>query len=64
MLSGSVNKNDKTVAQVSNGKLRGDQISFTAGGVQYSGRVTGDTIKGTMKSGTSTSDFTATRVGS
>jgi hypothetical protein len=63
MLTGSVNKSDRTVAQVTNGKLRGDQISFTAGGVQYTGRVNGDTIKGTMKSGNGTSDFTATRVG-
>ena len=44
-----------------NGKLRGDQISFTAGGAQYSGRVNGNTIEGTVKSGGSTSPWKATR---
>jgi hypothetical protein len=44
-----------------NGKLRGDQISFTAGGAQYSGRVNGNTIEGTVKSGGSTSAWKATR---
>lgn len=29
------------------GKLRGDEISFTANGTQYTGRVTGDTMQGT-----------------
>jgi SAM-dependent methyltransferase len=30
-----------------NGKLNGDQISFTANGTQYTGRVSGDSIEGT-----------------
>ncbi|MGB2715630.1 MAG: methyltransferase domain-containing protein [Vicinamibacterales bacterium] len=32
---------------IESGRLRGNEISFTAGGVSYSGRVTGDTIEGT-----------------
>ena len=31
---------------VTNGRIRGDQISFTAGGVSYEGRVDGDSISG------------------
>lgn len=32
---------------ISGGKLRGDEITFTAGGVQYTGHVTGTTMEGT-----------------
>jgi hypothetical protein len=45
---------------VTNGKLRGDQISFTAGNTEYSGRVSGNSIEGTMR-GASSGAFTATR---
>ena len=48
-------------AAIMNGKLRGDQITFTAGGAAYSGRVTGNTIDGTIKSGGKTSEWRATR---
>ena len=48
-------------AAVMNGKLRGNEISFTAGGSQYSGRVNGNTIDGTIKSGGKTSGWRATR---
>ncbi len=43
------------------GKLRGDQISFTAGGAQFTGRVNGNTIEGTVKTGGKTSEWRATR---
>lgn len=33
------------------GKLRGDAITFTAGGSEFSGKVNGGTIEGTMKTG-------------
>jgi hypothetical protein len=46
------------------GKLRGDQITFTAGGAEYSGRVMGDTIEGTVKSGSSSTPWRASRSGS
>jgi hypothetical protein len=38
-------------AQVTNGKLTGDQITFTAGGTQYHGRVNGSTMELSSKSG-------------
>jgi hypothetical protein len=46
--------------QVSNGKLVGDQISFEVAGVRYEGRVSGNTIMGTVRSNPPAS-FTATR---
>jgi Methyltransferase domain len=36
---------------ISNGKLNGNQISFTAGGSQYTGRVNGNNIEGHTNSG-------------
>jgi Methyltransferase domain len=33
------------------GRLRGDQITFTAGGVVYTGKVSGNTMEGTSSSG-------------
>jgi precorrin-6B methylase 2 len=45
------------------GRLNGEQISFKAGEAQYSGRVSGDAIKGTVKSGGGSSEWTATRSG-
>jgi hypothetical protein len=52
MLSGSL---DKT--QVSQGRLRGDEITFTAGGTTYTGKVEGNTIRGTANG----QAFTATK---
>lgn len=44
-------KNGNVVTPVTNGKLKGDQITFTAGGTEYTGTVNGTTIEGTTKSG-------------
>jgi hypothetical protein len=44
-----------------NGKLIGDQITFTAGRTVYSGRVSGDKIEGTAKTGDSEAKWEATR---
>lgn len=49
---------------ISNATLRGDQITFSAGNAQYTGRVRGGTITGTVRSGSNSTPFTATRVGS
>jgi precorrin-6B methylase 2 len=49
---------------ISNATLRGDQISFNAGNAQYTGRVNGRTLTGTVRSGSNSTPFTATRVGS
>src|SRR5215210_3675590 len=58
-VSGSLGTNE-----ISKGRLRADQITFTAGNAQYSGKVNGDTISGIVKSGSNNKDFTATRIGS
>jgi len=51
----------RTGSVMLNGKLHGDQISITAGGTQYSGRVNGNTIEGTATSNGKTSEWKATR---
>lgn len=45
-------------APIADGRLRGDQISFSAGGVKYTGTVAGNTIKGNASSG---GPFSATK---
>jgi hypothetical protein len=60
MVSGSL-KNGNVITPIS-GKLNGDQLSFTAGGAQYTGRVNGNTIDGNVKGG-SNGKWTATRAG-
>jgi predicted RNA methylase len=49
-VSGTIS-NGNVVTPVTGGKLNGDQITFTAAGVEYTGKVDGDTIAGTTKSG-------------
>ena len=44
-INGSL-KNGKVASPI-NGKLNGDQISFTAAGIQYTGRVNGNSMDGT-----------------
>lgn len=44
-------KNGNVVTPITDGKLKGDEITFTAGGTAYSGKVNGSTIEGTTKSG-------------
>ena len=56
MLSGTAGS-----APITNGKMRGDQITFTAGTTQYSGRVNGNRIEGTMTSGGRSTPWQATR---
>jgi phospholipid N-methyltransferase len=60
-LTGTI-KNGANSGQITNGRMRGDQISFTAGGVNYTGRVNGNSIQGTM-SGGSSGNWSATRAG-
>jgi hypothetical protein len=59
MVSGTL-KNGANTAQITNGKLHGDQITFTAGGAQYSGSVSGNTMEGSSNPGGS---WKAARVG-
>ena len=50
MLSGTV-KRGNVIAPITNGKMHGDHITFTAGEAQYSGMVKANTLEGTTKSG-------------
>jgi len=61
MIAGTLKTGGNTLA-VANGKLNGDQISFGAGNSEYTGRVNGNTIQGTVKGGSS-GNWNATRVG-
>ena len=61
MVTGTLKTGGKETAV--KGRLNGDQISFKAGDTQYSGRVNGDAIKGTVKSGAGASEWNATRAG-
>jgi len=58
-LTGSLG--DKTQIK---GNVRAEQVTFTAGKSEYSGKVTGDTMTGTVKAGGSSTPFTATKIGS
>jgi SAM-dependent methyltransferase len=60
MISGTL-RNGNVITPVS-GHLNGDQITFTAGGAQYTGRVNGNAIEGSVKGG-SNGKWTATRGG-
>jgi hypothetical protein len=60
MLTGSV-KTGSGAAQIESGRLRGEEITFAAGGTQYTGKVTGDRIEGTARTGSNMRQFTATR---
>jgi SAM-dependent methyltransferase len=59
MISG--NLRDSGRATPIEGRLRGEDISFTAGGQQYTGRVTGDTMRGTVTENGRSRDWSATR---
>jgi SAM-dependent methyltransferase len=48
-------------ANVESSKLRGDELSFTAGGTEYHGRINGTTITGTAKSAGRETPWTANR---
>lgn len=44
------------------GRLRGDEITFNAGPARYTGRVSGNTMAGTVTSGGASAPWSATRV--
>jgi SAM-dependent methyltransferase len=46
---------------ITNGRLRGDEISFTVAGSEYTGRVNGDTMSGRVQ-GAAAGTWSATRV--
>ena len=60
MVTGTVQTGSGS-AHIEDGRLRGEEITFSAGGNQYTGRVTGDTIQGRVKGSGGERAFTATR---
>jgi SAM-dependent methyltransferase len=60
MISGTLKSGNKIIP-IANGRLRGDEISFSAGAAQYNGRVSDNTMEGTVKSGRGNSKWSATR---
>ena len=62
MISGALRSGSQSTP-ITNGRLRGDQISFSAGGTQYTGRVSANAIDGTVKSRGSSGKWKATRAG-
>ena len=60
VISGTIRR-DNTTAQIAQGKMRGDEISFIAGGLAYTGKVKGNVIEGTATTPSGTSVWRATR---
>ncbi len=60
MISGTLKTGGKSVPV--KGRLRGEQITFSAGDAQYSGHVNGEKMEGTIKGG-SAGNWSATRSG-
>jgi hypothetical protein len=60
MLSGTLTLNGNS-APISNAKMLGDQITFSAGSTVYTGRLTGSVIEGTAKTNGSSVPWRATR---
>ena len=60
IVSGTLNTGGKTLP-IENGRLRGDQIRFKIGGVEYAGQVSADAMKGDVTGG-GTGTWSATRL--
>jgi hypothetical protein len=60
MLTGELTKNNKT-EPISEGRLRGTEITFSAGGIVYTGTVDEETIKGTFIIDGKKTDWKASR---
>ena len=60
VVTGTLKAGDAT-GQIVRGKMQGDVISFTAGGLAYTGKVRGNLIEGTAASTSGTSVWRATR---
>ena len=60
MISGTLVQGNVN-AIISDAKMNGEQITFTAGGAQYSGRVNGNAIEGTYKASDGSGKWSATK---
>ena len=54
-------KNGNVITPVTDGKLKGDAITFTAGGTDYTGKVNGNAMEGTAKTGNKEAPWKAAR---
>lgn len=54
-------KTGNVIAPITDGRMSGDRIAFTAGGTQYAGTVAGNVIEGAQKSSAQESRWQATR---
>lgn len=63
MLSGTLTTANGAVP-ISDAKMNADTITFTAGGTVYTGKVNGNAMEGTAKSGTTETKFQGTRAAS
>lgn len=59
MIDGGLKSGERNTP-ITNGKMRGDEISFSAAGAEYIGHVTGTRIEGRVKSGGNTTGWSAT----
>jgi precorrin-6B methylase 2 len=60
MVSGTLSANGKSTP-ITNGKLRGDQLTFTVAGTDYTGKVSGDRIEGVAVAAGNRQNWTAAR---
>jgi hypothetical protein len=60
MLSGTLTSGGRSVA-VTNGRMRGDEISFSVAGAEYTGRASASTLQGTVISSGRQSSWRAVR---
>ena len=51
MSSSGTMRRGKTVTPITDGKLNGSEITFTAGGTEYTGKVNGRRIEGVTPTG-------------
>ena len=61
MFSGTL-KSGAKVTPIKYGRLKGNEITFTVGNAEYSGLVAGNAMQGTLKNGSKTANWNATRV--
>ena len=59
MITGTLKQGGKGTAI--KGRLSGDQITFKAGDAEYTGQVAGNAIKGTVRSGGGSGEWSAAR---
>jgi hypothetical protein len=61
-LSGTLSSPDGTV-EIADGRLRGNEITFSAGPARYTGLVKGNAIAGVVRTGDRTANWSANRAG-